>query len=141
MSYLEQGEFYSEFGNYRVQITLPDDYVVAATGQLETASEKEWLKQRVHQSTLLIDQINDAAGLESNFGNADSLFKTYFNQVPSMDQKTIVYMAKNVHDFAWFADRNWLVEHKKINLSKTDKELDVWTMYWPESVKKLATFY
>jgi len=135
MSYLEQGEFYSEFGNYRVQITLPDDYVVAATGQLETASEKEWLKQRVHQSTLLIDQIKDAAGLESNFGNADSLFKTYFNQVPSMDQKTIVYTAKNVHDFAWFADRNWLVEHKKINLSKTDKELDVWTMYWPESVK------
>ena len=34
MPYLDQGEFYSEFGNYEVQITLPANYVVAATGEL-----------------------------------------------------------------------------------------------------------
>jgi hypothetical protein len=35
MPYLDQGEFYSEFGNFDVQITLPENYVVAATGELQ----------------------------------------------------------------------------------------------------------
>ncbi|HEV7620315.1 MAG TPA: M1 family peptidase, partial [Flavisolibacter sp.] len=43
MPYLDQGEFYSEFGSFKVQITLPEDYVVAATGVLQTAKEIEWL--------------------------------------------------------------------------------------------------
>ena len=32
MPYLDQGEFYSEFGQYDVQITLPEKFTVAATG-------------------------------------------------------------------------------------------------------------
>ena len=39
MPYLDQGEFYSEFGDYEVQITLPENYVVAATGTLQNESE------------------------------------------------------------------------------------------------------
>lgn len=39
MPYLNQGEFYSEFGNYRVSITAPADYVIAATG-IENKSEQ-----------------------------------------------------------------------------------------------------
>ncbi|HMR91223.1 MAG TPA: M1 family peptidase, partial [Chitinophagaceae bacterium] len=46
MPYLEQGEFYSEFGNYDVSITLPANYVVAATGILQDEAEAAWLKQR-----------------------------------------------------------------------------------------------
>lgn len=37
--YLDQGEFYSEFGNYNVQITLPSTYILAATGELKHTSE------------------------------------------------------------------------------------------------------
>lgn len=40
MPYVDQGEFYSEFGNYDVRITIPDNYVVAATGQLQNEEEK-----------------------------------------------------------------------------------------------------
>jgi len=35
MPYLDQGEFYSEYGNFDVRITLPENYVVAATGELQ----------------------------------------------------------------------------------------------------------
>ncbi len=34
MPYLDQGEFYNEFGDYEVEITVPETYVVAATGVL-----------------------------------------------------------------------------------------------------------
>lgn len=34
MPYLDQGEFYSEFGNYHVEIQVPDSFDVAATGNL-----------------------------------------------------------------------------------------------------------
>lgn len=40
MPYLDQGEFYSEFGNYEVSITVPKDYVVAATGELQPSGEQ-----------------------------------------------------------------------------------------------------
>lgn len=36
MPYLDLGEFYSEFGKYEVDITVPEDYVVAATGLSKT---------------------------------------------------------------------------------------------------------
>ena len=42
MPYLNQGEFYSEFGNFEVNITVPKNYVVAATGNLQNKDELEW---------------------------------------------------------------------------------------------------
>ncbi len=46
MPYLDQGEFYSEFGSFDVRITVPEGYVVAATGELQNENEKAWLKTR-----------------------------------------------------------------------------------------------
>src|SRR5205085_11429716 len=51
MPYLDQGEFYSEFGSFDVRITVPKNYVVAATGELQDDSdsyreEKNWLLSR-----------------------------------------------------------------------------------------------
>jgi hypothetical protein len=46
MPYLDQGEFYSEFGSFDVRITVPEDYVVAATGVLQNEDEKKWLLNR-----------------------------------------------------------------------------------------------
>ena len=43
MPYLDQGEFFSEFGNFDVSITLPANYLVAATGNLQNEEEKKML--------------------------------------------------------------------------------------------------
>ena len=46
LPYLDRGEFYSEFGTFRVAITLPENYVVAATGEIQEAEERRWLLER-----------------------------------------------------------------------------------------------
>ena len=53
MPYLDQGEFYSEFGNFNVQITVPKNYVVAATGELQNADERSWLLQQAQDNSKL----------------------------------------------------------------------------------------
>ena len=45
MPYLDQGEYYSNFGDYDVQITLPENYVVAATGEVSQMGQMSQVSQ------------------------------------------------------------------------------------------------
>jgi hypothetical protein len=57
MPYLEQGEFYSEFGKYTVNITLQDSFIVASTGKLISSIEHENLKKLTYSQ----DSVHDFA--------------------------------------------------------------------------------
>ncbi|MFY7964074.1 MAG: M1 family metallopeptidase [Chitinophagaceae bacterium] len=121
MPYLDQGEFYSEFGSFEVTITLPNEYLVAATGELQTIAELDKLKQLgkiplAKQPNYLIDDVND-----------DN--KTFFTSKPVQKNKkvikqftktgltkTLIYKQDNVHDFAWFASKNFLVQYDTLQL-------------------------
>ncbi len=106
MPYLDQGEFYAEFGNFEVQITLPDNYVVAATGDLQNESEIQWLKNKkpfTREPKPKKQPLQKKAEEE--------------NEVPSSRKtKTIQYKQNNVVDFAWFADKTWSVKTDTLKL-------------------------
>lgn len=99
LPYSDQGEFYSEVGSYDVSITLPKNYVVMATGNCSDASENAWL------DSLASLPFPDS----SRF--ADSRKRDSFNRFPASSEelKTIHFHEDNVHDFAWFADKRFLV--------------------------------
>ncbi len=101
--YLDQGEFYAEFGNYEVQITLPNNYVVAATGELQNEDEKEWLKNK-KETTQEVEKVNKKKSTEEYKINS-------YKQT-----KTIKYKQNNVHDFAWFADKTYAVKMDTLQL-------------------------
>ena len=109
MPYLDQGEFYNNFGNYDVQITLPSNYVVAATGKLQSTVEKEWLLQA--------NSVVPAPNTTVQKGTSAENKKNKSIVVQSSNaSKTIQYLQKNVHDFAWFASKSYKVLYDTLQL-------------------------
>ncbi len=124
MTYLDQGEFYSEFGSFDVRITVPKNYVVAATGELQNAEEKEWLRSR---SSFTWESIK---GKEKTAGGQMKTTYQYFPE-SSGEIKILQYKQNNVHDFAWFADKRFIVNYDTCRLT-SGKVIDVYTYYTPK---------
>ncbi|MDN3654156.1 M1 family metallopeptidase [Ferruginibacter paludis] len=122
MPYLDQGEFYSEFGNYEVQITLPANYVVAATGELvsETTSPVG-LKTKFVQQVIITPK--HPPFLKKKKAPDNSILS-------ATNTKTLVYKQANVHDFAWFADKSFIVKKDSLQLP-SGRAIQVATYYQP----------
>src|SRR5688572_14855487 len=127
MPYLDQGEFYSEFGSFDVRITLPDNYVVAATGVLQDKEELDWMKGR---SSFTWEPSTEKVK------NKSGQFKTITQQFPpsSPTTKTLHYIQNNIHDFAFFADKRFIVDHDTTQLP-SGKIIDVYSYYTPAQKK------
>lgn len=115
MPYLDMGEFYSEFGSFDVTLTLPQNYIVAATGVLQTESERIFLEEKIAESSKLLAEWPDQT--------APAPFP------PSSPYlKTIRFVADSVHDFAWFADKRFLVQR---TTADSGREIDAWAFFTP----------
>ena len=112
MPYLDIGEFYSEFGSFDVSITLPKNYVVGATGNLQTQTEKDFLEQKIKETKA-----------KTNFPKNTTIPKS------SEENKTIRYTEENIHDFAWFADKQFNVIKSEVTLPYTFKKVTTWLMF------------
>ena len=152
MPYLDQGEFYSEFGSFDVRITLPENYVVAATGDLTNEAEKKWLiydrsketwgrRYRREYPIKKYDTIKvwrtmyDTHGKPMGQYNVKRIKKTKdsisdVTPASAVETKTLRYVVNNVHDFAWFADKRFIVDHDTLQL-KSGKVIDVFSFYRP----------
>ncbi|MGH2647636.1 MAG: M1 family aminopeptidase, partial [Ginsengibacter sp.] len=57
--------------------------------------------------------------------------KTTFQITKETEEtKTLNYIQNNVHDFAWFADKNFIVRHDTLMLS-SKRIIDAWTFFTP----------
>ncbi len=117
MPYLDQGEFYSEFGAFDVSITLPKNYVVAATGDMvDDQQEIDFINNNVLQTIKKIDS--------KQFNENDLSFPP-----SSPETKTLRFMQYRIHDFAWFADKRFHILHDQIELPNTRKTVDTWVYF------------
>lgn len=102
MPYLGQGEFYLEYGDFTVALTVPAAYLVGATGVLEntgdvlTAAQQERLAAARQGSEVVnvvteAEQGGDAAIRPATTGTATWRFR-----------------AENVRDFAWAASPDFV---------------------------------
>jgi hypothetical protein len=106
--YLDQGEFYSEYGSFKVNITVPAEYVVGATGTLQTQPELAKYKQ---------------IGLQNSKSEKVVPYKT---TTPGK-QKTLQYYGERIHDFAWFAGKDYVIRYDTLQLTASDTTIDVFS--------------
>lgn len=112
-SYLDKGEYYGEFGTFDVFITLPSNYVLAATGErIDASSEIEWLTAKAKET-----QSTDEFSQDLSFPPS------------STEEKTVHFRQENVHDFAWFADKRWHVYKGEVELRPSGKKVTTWAMF------------
>lgn len=116
--YLNQGEFYGEFGTYDVSITLPRNYVLMGTGDMVDAPlEAQWLDS-LAQLPL----------------PSDTIYKHGFPP-SSTEVKTIHFHAEKVHDFAWFADKRWIVRKDSFTIPGTNRQVAAYSCFLPKHQK------
>ncbi|MBC8464668.1 MAG: M1 family metallopeptidase [Bacteroidetes bacterium] len=127
MPYLSQGEFYSEFGSFDVSITVPNNYTIGATGDLQNKGEIN----RLETLAAATDTIKSFGG-DMNFPPSDS------------HTKTLQYLQKDVHDFAWFADKRFHVLKGEVELPHSKEKVTTWAMFtnneahlWKNSIEYL----
>jgi hypothetical protein len=98
--FLGSGEFTLEFGDYDVQLTVPADHQVGATGELQnadavlTTAQRDRLKQaRTATKPVIIVTQKEAEAAEKTHSTAT---------------KTWHFRAKNVRDFAFASSRKFI---------------------------------
>jgi hypothetical protein len=118
MPYLDQGEFYSEFGSYDISITLPENYILVATGNCRTAAED--------------GRMDSLARLPYP---QDTLYKSSY-PASSTGFKTVRFTEENIHDFAWFADKRWIVRQDTVSGPGSEGVTKIITAFLPKHQKE-----
>ena len=107
--FLGGAEFATEFGDYRVEITVPEDHVVAATGELQNQTailsplQLERLEQaRQSDRPVMIVTPDEALGQEQQVAGGE---------------RTWVFQAENVRDFAFASSRRFIWDAMRVQQS------------------------
>ena len=107
------GEFALPFGNYEVNITVPADHILEATGELINRKEvysKEMLKRynrakKSYDKPVIIVSQEEAEIAEKSFSNS---------------KKTWKFIAKNVRDFAFATSRKYILDMMAVKIGNDD---------------------
>ncbi len=135
--FLGRGEFALEFGDYDVELTVPADHIVSATGELTnardvlSATQRERLA-RARSSTKPVYIVTPEEALENEQAGTDAT-------------RTWRFSAENVRDFAWASSRKFIWDaaiHKQegtpgevLAMSFFPNEADpIWSQYSTEAV-------
>ncbi|MBA7594825.1 MAG: hypothetical protein GH143_04565 [Calditrichaeota bacterium] len=145
MPYLDQGEFYSEFGTFDVRITLPAEYVVMATGDLpEGDPEYAFLDSlaAVTAEYYALKKDDDKPDKRARKKWLRKFKKREFAEPGEGPTKTLHFHQEKVHDFAWFADKRYMVQKGTLWVEDSTRAITVWCLHrsnfaklWEESLE------
>lgn len=109
--FLGSGEFTLPFGNYEVNLTVPADHIVGASGELQNAAQilsaeqqSRWKKaQETTDKPIIIVTQAEAESAEKQHVSAN---------------KTWTFKAENVRDFAFCSSRKFIWDAMAVNIGK-----------------------
>jgi hypothetical protein len=113
--YLGASEFYLEYGNFDVKITVPANHYVVGSGELLNGAEvlsaeqfKRYNQAKQSDKTVIIRSAEEVAATANSNATA---------------QKTWHYQIKNARDFSWASSSAFILDGAKINLPSGKKAL------------------
>jgi len=110
--FLGSGEFALSFGDFEVEITVPEDHIIGATGELQNANEVlsrterqrfDKAKKSFDKPVIIVTQ-KEAEAKEKN---------------PKTGKKTWKYTAKNVRDYAFASSRKFIWDAQSVKTGTT----------------------
>ncbi|MCA8968775.1 MAG: M1 family metallopeptidase [Planctomycetes bacterium] len=132
--FLGRGEFTLEFGDYDVRITVPEDHVVAATGQLRNPDDvlRPVWRERLARARVSSDPVFIVTPDEAKA-----------NQSSRTDRKaTWIFHADNVRDFSWASSRKFIWDAQGHHSAACAGDGIVLAMsYWPIEGEPLWSRY
>ncbi|MCA1767510.1 MAG: M1 family metallopeptidase [Idiomarina sp.] len=110
--FIGNGEFALEFGDYRVEITVPADHIVASTGVLQNPEDVLTSTQRqrlelARNSDKPVKIVTEEEALENQ-------------KEGSSETKTWIFEAEKVRDFAWASSRKFIWDAQGYKKNDTD---------------------
>ena len=105
--FLGQGEFTLTFGNYKVALTVPNDHIVGATGELQNAaqvltSEQQKRLEQAKTATRPVLIVSQEEAEKAEKGKPTG-------------KKTWIFKADNVRDFAFATSRKFIWDAMQID--------------------------
>ncbi|HEV8513214.1 MAG TPA: M1 family metallopeptidase [Cyclobacteriaceae bacterium] len=110
--FLGRGEFTLPFGNYKVNITVPSDHIIAATGSLKNAAQVLTPQQiaRFEKAKTTYDKpviiVTQAEAVEKE-------------KTKAKDKKTWQFEATNVRDFAFASSRKFIWDAMAVKIANS----------------------
>ncbi len=122
--FLGRGEFTLEFGDYEVEMTVPNDHIVASTGSLQnadtvlTAAQRQRLEAAKNaDAPVFVVTPAEAAAAEAKGPTG---------------KKTWTFAAKNVRDFAWASSRKFIWDAQGVKQPGAENETVLAMSFWPK---------
>lgn len=140
--YIGQGEFALEFGSFVVEITVPEDYVVAATGELTNAEEVLSARMR--------NRLDEARSSDRVVEVVTSKEAEEKLEKKASGKKTWIFKAEQVRDFAFGASRAYIwdamgveIEGKTVMAMSVypEESVPLWKRFSTESVAQTLRVY
>jgi hypothetical protein len=103
------GEFALEFGDYDVEITVPEDHIIASTGTLQNSEDVLTKTQRTRLETARNTFDKPIIIISKEEAEANEKTKT-------TKQKTWKFNATNVRDFAFASSRKFMWDAQAVKL-------------------------
>jgi aminopeptidase N len=132
-AFLGSGEFTLEFGDYTLALTVPADHVVASTGELQNservlnAAQRERLRRArdAREPVYVVTPEEALAAEKTKVGG----------------EKTWVFKADNVRDFAWSSSRKFVWDALGVRQNSSEQPLVMAMSFYPKEARPLWDGY
>ncbi|MGR3810627.1 M1 family metallopeptidase [Jiulongibacter sp. NS-SX5] len=116
--FMGRGEFALVFGDYEVDITVPDDHVVVATGECEN-----WDKVLTRKQRQRLDEASKATDPVMIVTQDEAIENS---KTKSTKKQTWKYKAENVRDFAFASSRRFIWDAMQTDVYGNGRK--IWSM-------------